>query len=482
MISVVIPVLNEERLLPDCLRSLSHQDYDGDYEVVVVDNGSTDRSAAIARELGARVITSSVARDLIGARESGARAARGEIIAQADADTVYPPDWLSRVAGHFSTGAQAVGVAGVYVYRERRNFIRRLDPFLRHLINVLTIALFRRPYIISGANFAFLKDVFLEIHGYDKRSYSPDQYGIATRLGRRGTIIYNSGLVVATSARRIEIPTVQIILEVLRNIVIVLAHVARSAPGVLRWKLAGPRTYFKIAPLVLAFAFLAYGYFIPTSTVFGKVYYQGASEDMLVALTFDDGPNDPYTTRILDVLKDSGVKATFFAIGENVELFPATARRIVEEGHVIGNHSYSHDANHALTGRGREDIRLAQEAIFRTVGLEPHLYRPPHGKKSPWELQYLKKINLVEVTWTAATNDQVAKTPEKLALEIVGKVKPGRIILLHDGYGTDHQGPRADRTTTVEAVPIIIRTLQDEGYRFVTVPELLGVPAYHSRQ
>jgi peptidoglycan/xylan/chitin deacetylase (PgdA/CDA1 family) len=237
--------------------------------------------------------------------------------------------------------------------------------------------------------------------------------------------------------------------------------------------------------LVLAIAFSAYGYFVPASPVFGKVYSKVKSTEKVVALTFDDGPNEPYTSQILDILKENNIKATFFVIGQNVELYPETARRILAEGHVLGNHSYSHNANHALSNYGSRDLQRAQEVIFSITKVKPHLYRPPHGKKTPWELDSIEDDQLIEVTWSASANDQhevafIGKpTPETYANEIVRTTRPGEIILLHDGYGILHDIQKSDKSLTVQALPLIIKQLGDKGYQFVTVPDLLGVPTYN---
>ncbi len=205
-----------------------------------------------------------------------------------------------------------------------------------------------------------------------------------------------------------------------------------------------------------------------------------------MALTFDDGPNEPYTSQILDILDEYGIKATFFVVGKNVELYPDVARRIVTDGHVLGNHTYSHNANHALTTEGEADVRLAEKAISSVVGVKPHLYRPPHGKKSPWELEFLKHENLVEVVWSDSTNEVHDKLifgkpkPDEVAKHIISKARPGRIILLHDGYGTNHGDLKSDKSLTVEVLPVIITELKNQGYRFVTVSELLGIPAYNN--
>ena len=229
-------------------------------------------------------------------------------------------------------------------------------------------------------------------------------------------------------------------------------------------------------------AILVFGYCIPSSQVFGKVYYKGKTSQKEVALTFDDGPNDPYTSQILDILEQYRVQATFFEVGKNVELDPQTSKRLLVDGDVIGNHSYSHSANHALTTYGESDMRRGEEAIYNALGVKPYLYRPPHGKLSPWEIHYAHNMGMIEVTWTIEAPELAGWSGAQEAQYIVKKVGvkngSGDIILLHDGYGTEHNDKHADKSATVEAVKMIISQLEAEGYTFVTVPELLGTASY----
>jgi len=240
-----------------------------------------------------------------------------------------------------------------------------------------------------------------------------------------------------------------------------------------------------IALIVIALAVLVIGYAMPSSQIFGRVYYRGKTSNKVIALSFDDGPNEPYTSQVLDILDSYGIKGTFFAVGENVALHPDVARRMVAGGHVIGNHATGHDANHALSHGGEKQIAAAQEIIKSTTGVSPHLYRPPHGKKSSWELAYLKSQNMVAVNWSLATNDQHAflmfgrPTPEGFAEAIVKNAGPGKIILMHDGYGLNHGDALSDKSLTCKALPIIIKKLSDQGYTFETVPEILGIQPYN---
>lgn len=489
-VSIVIPAFNEEKLLPHCLDSLKHQDFPGNYEIIVVDNASTDSTARIAAELGARVI-SCQQRGVAYARQAGARAAEGDIIVQADADTLYPIDWLSRIVRHFAEHSQSIALAGGYVYQDEPRWAK-LEYLARYLLNLMGLLLLRRPVAISGANFAFRRSAFLKTDGYNPEALYPDQWGISHSLSHTGKIFYDNTLSVFTSTRRVQKPFHIVLCSGTLNLYHVMNYFFRYEVNLLRKLTANLfRTKSVIRRtssifLGVIICLLAYGYIAPGAQVFGKVYYDSKLGGKVIALSFDDGPNEPYTSEILDVLNRYQIKATFFVIGRNIELYSDTARRMVKEGDILGNHTYYHLANHAIaTVSDKEDIGLAQQVIFDTTGVKPHLYRPPHGKKSPWELRYVKAGSMIEVTWSDATNETHddlifgKPDPDKIARAIVSKARPGKIILLHDGYGTEHNNANADKSLTVQVLPVIIEALTRQGYHFVTIPELLRVPAYN---
>jgi peptidoglycan/xylan/chitin deacetylase (PgdA/CDA1 family) len=482
--SVVIPAYNEELLIRESLESIKNQDFSGEYEVIVVDNGSKDNTAKIARDMGIKVVDCE-RKGVSNARQAGAEAASGEIIVQADADTIYPKWWLSRIDTQFNRHSKAQAVAGTFIYKTPP-WWAWIEYFLRTFSNILSSVFFGRPFIISGANFAFKKNALLSIGGYDQNSYSSDQFNISTRLNKVGKVVYDRKSWCKTSNRSVAKPLGQIIRDFLGHLGHFTKHQIEISRQSIRTQREGRRlpigVYLKLVVPLFLIGILCYGYFVPASPVFGKVYYRSLTDDKVIALTFDDGPNEPYTSQILDILAENNIQATFFLIGTNVALYPDIARRIVSEGNIIGNHSYTHNANHALYFDAFKDIQAAQLTIYEVTGVEPHLYRPPHGKKSPWELEEIENRGYVEVLWSITTNDQSGRPAAYLAHEIVRKARSGGVILLHDGFGTLHNVRQSDKQVTVEMLPLIINELKNEGYTFLTIPELFNIRAYNQVQ
>lgn len=213
----------------------------------------------------------------------------------------------------------------------------------------------------------------------------------------------------------------------------------------------------------------AHGAFHRNSRVFGHVMSRLPGKDRAVALTFDDGPNPDATPRILDVLRESQVSATFFLLGKHVERWPQLARRIADEGHAIGNHGYHHRKLH-LRGPGytRVDLCLGTEVILRATGQgPPKHFRAPHGFRSPWVNAIARELGQRAVGWTLGVWDTDRPGAEAIAERVRRGVRPGSILLLHDGDAYD---PEGDRTQTADALSQVIRELRSRGYRFALLP------------
>lgn len=197
-------------------------------------------------------------------------------------------------------------------------------------------------------------------------------------------------------------------------------------------------------------------------TVVRRVVPMG--EEKLVALTFDDGPW-PDTLAVLEVLRQYGVQATFFWVGLHLQKRPEIAQQVVAEGHAIGNHTWSHRNTPMTPEEAGEEIERTSALIQQITGLTTSLFRPPGGRLHNGLADYALRQGYTVVQWSVLSEDTQAQGAATIVDNVLRNVKPGSIILLHDGGG--------DRSQTVVALHSILPALQAQGYRFVTVPDLL---------
>ena len=250
---------------------------------------------------------------------------------------------------------------------------------------------------------------------------------------------------------------------------------AAMAVGLLTRAVAGPGApglgvwiaVFLLIDLVLLIAMLE-----RRAPLFGRIVWRGRTDEPRVALSFDDGPNEPYTSRILDVLRDHGVKATFFMLGANVDRHPGTVRRLVGEGHEIGGHTYDHGVL-PLRGPGaiRTAIRRGADAIERAAGVRPRLFRAPHGFRNPWVDRIARAEGCEPVAWTRGVFDTARPGADVIRARAAAGLSNGCIVLLHDGRGLE---PHADASQVVDALAGIITDARARGFRFATVGEMMA--------
>ena len=206
----------------------------------------------------------------------------------------------------------------------------------------------------------------------------------------------------------------------------------------------------------------------------GRTDWKGRTDTNAVALTFDDGPG-PDTDAILDTLGERNLRAAFFVVGRQVERYPSIARRIVAEGHEIGNHSLSHP--HFLSqssARTRVELARTQRIIEDATGVTPSFARPPYGVKTPSYFTATRALGLRIVQWSVAGFDWRSLTAERVASHVLRGARPGAIVLLHDA---DSEGKR-DRRATTASIPIIADGVHARGLSVDPLGALLPSSAF----
>lgn len=184
------------------------------------------------------------------------------------------------------------------------------------------------------------------------------------------------------------------------------------------------------------------------------------TENPRIAITFDDGPNPVYTPQLLDGLKKRGARASFFVMGKQAEAYPELVRRMQEEGHLIGNHTYSHiQLGKNNRERFKEELVKTNALLLEITGEEVEFVRPPYGS---WDKSLETELTMLPVLWTIDPMDWCSSNVSGIVKKVTSKAKENSVILMHDEY-----------SSSVTAALEIVDILQKQGYEFVTVDELL---------
>ena len=211
----------------------------------------------------------------------------------------------------------------------------------------------------------------------------------------------------------------------------------------------------------------------PTGQWFGPTFAAGKRGSKQIALTYDDGPNDPHTLKLLEVLGKHNVRATFFMIGRYVQQRPDIARAVAQAGHVIGNHTFTHPLlifkSEAQT---RQQLVDCHQSLQDAIGDHSNLFRPPWGGRRPATLRIARELGLQTVMWNVTGYDWNAPPAAVIERKVVRQMRGGDVILLHDG---GHRALGADRAQTVIATESLIQRYKDQGCEFVTVEEMRAV-------
>jgi len=251
-----------------------------------------------------------------------------------------------------------------------------------------------------------------------------------------------------------------------------LTHALLSTATLLGYLIYGhvQLLYVTIGLALMYLCTILYGVFTVKAAFFLKLFNEGSAQDKRIALTFDDGPSEK-TNQVLDILKKYNIQATFFLIGSKVEANQEVLRRLVSEGHQLGNHTYHHSK---ATGfypvpKLTEELESTRSVVKKLTGLNMKLYRPPFGVTTPNLAKVVSQLRLNVIGWSVRSFDTTAQSAEGIIQRVLKQIKPGSVVLLHD-----------DREKCAAILETIIPHLLNQRYTFATVEELFEIDAYEN--
>jgi peptidoglycan/xylan/chitin deacetylase (PgdA/CDA1 family) len=226
--------------------------------------------------------------------------------------------------------------------------------------------------------------------------------------------------------------------------------------------------FFLIIPF-LYFSVVAYGSATIQANFFLNSICSIPTSEKIISITFDDGPDEQNTPRLLDVLKESNVKATFFIIGKKIKDRESIVQRIHQEGHIIGNHSYAHSYVYDFysTAIVEDDIMQFNKQLYSVLAIQTQWFRPPYGVTNPNIAKALKKQNLISIGWNVRSLDTVIQNKDTLNQRVISRIKPGSILLFHD-----------TGKYTLDTLKEVILFTQKNGYKIVGLDKLLNKNPY----
>jgi len=228
---------------------------------------------------------------------------------------------------------------------------------------------------------------------------------------------------------------------------------------------------FYIYPLLFVVYLLIvfYGCYYVGSNFFIKIICAAKTDKKEIAISFDDGPATNYTHEILQLLKQDNIKATFFCIGNRIAGNENILKQVYNEGHIIGNHSYSHHFWFDMFSAKKmlNDLKQMDTAMENVIGKKPKLFRPPYGVTNPNLKKAIINGNYTPVGWSVRSLDTVIKDENKLLSKINNGLKPGAVFLFHD-----------TSKTTLDTLPAFIKEVKNRGYTIVPLDKLLALQPY----
>ncbi len=486
-ISVVIPALNEAQFLPATLACMVSQTY-SNFELIVVDDNSSDQTSSIAKSFGAKIITDKTV-NVTDARQKGFAVARGEIITTTDADTHVPPDWLEQIHREFALDSELVGLGGWYQLYSGPITARLLYPPIAYISWLLEKHISRRWHL-PGLNMAIRKEAFLKTHGLELKTKISDNPHFIKQLKKFGTVRLDPTLVVSTSGRRYRNG---LLLELGNRIWKSLTRRLTNEhlmPQKNTSRQEYPSWVSVLFPALLVILFL-FSLFseqrenitalLQPPQIHAAPIITEHKEQKIIYLTFDADMTAKmekelsdktvtswYDPELINYLQQNNIPATFFITGMFAQVYPDQVRAWSKNDlFTIGNHTYDHAAFRSPcyklpvlssdTAKNTE-INKTQTILTTLTGKTPTLFRFPGLCHTPHDLQLVEAAGLKNIDGNLISGDAFNKNVQKIVRTILSQAKDGSIVVMHMG------GPNAPAITN--AIEQIIPQLQARGFEF----------------
>jgi len=453
-VSVVIPVYNEENYIKNCIEALLNQDYEGEYEIIVVDNGSTDRTLEILKNYPVKIIIEPK-RGTAYARQTGFLNAKGDIILSTDADSIVPRDWIRKYVEEFKNNPDIIALNGQIKFKEVFNLTSLIFKIFTPMVLKIE-KIFKGNNSFAGANFGVRKEAFLKVGGFNVNFKTGEDIDLGNRLKKIGKVKTINNCVI-TSSRRFKMGFFKsIFIYIILNYIflnIFKKPIMNNLPPIREIK---KRYAFGFLIAIFILIFISYiEVNAHTKQILNKSYiFTHVYDKNVVLITFDDGPS-PYTKAILDTLDKYKVKAIFFLVGKNIEKYPDEVKEIYKRGHIIGNHSYSHSPFLIFKDYKtiRNEIDSTNKLIEKLTGFKPDLFRPPYGRYSYIMDSVIRDLNMKVILWDNDSEDWKILNPNGIYFNVITHIRGGSIILFHE------------RKNTLKVIGHVIRTIREKGYK-----------------